>query len=519
MGLIRNTAIVGGMTLVSRLLGFSRDLVLARFFGASLGMDAFLIAFKIPNFMRRLFGEGAFSLAFIPVLSEYKTRRSRAEVRHLVGRVAGTLGLVLFLVSILGALVSPLFVVLFAPGFLEQPEKYHLAASLLRLTFPYLFFIGLVAFASGILNTYDRFAVPAFAPVILNLVLIAAAFASRHYFQPPILALAWGVFGAGLLQLLFVLPAVARLRLLPRPRPDWRDAGVRRILGLMGPAVIGSSVAQVNLLFDTLIASFLVTGSVSWLYYSDRLVEFPLGVFGIALSTAILPSLSRSHAAAAGERFAATLDQALRWACLVGVPAALGLGVLAGPIIATLFHYQAFGATDTRMAALSLMAYSAGLPAFILVKILAPGFYARQDTRTPVRIAVIAMVTNTVLNLLLVLLWLRLHWTGPHAALAMATAFSSMLNALLLYRRLRRDAVYAPAPGWGRVLGRVALAGGAMVLVLWSLAGPLASWLQLDGLTRVTRLLGIIGAGAVTYLGGLWLLGQRLGDLLGRPAT
>ncbi|MFP5507053.1 MAG: murein biosynthesis integral membrane protein MurJ, partial [Gammaproteobacteria bacterium] len=401
--MIRDTAVVSAMTLLSRILGLARDLVFARLFGAGTGMDAFLVAFKIPNFMRRLFAEGAFSLAFVPVLGEYRTRRDQAEVRGLIARVAGTLAGILLIVSLVGILASPAVVGLFAPGFLKSPEKFELTVQMLRVTFSYILFISLVAFASGILNTYGRFALPAFAPVLLNIVLIAAAWWGAPFFEVPVMALAWAVALGGVLQLLIMFPALRRLGLLVRPRWGWKDSGVQRILKLMGPAILGSSVAQINLLLDTIIASFLVTGSVSWLYYSDRMVEFPLGVFGIALSTVILPSLSRTHASADPVKFQYILDRALRWVVLLGTPAALGLLLLSGPIMVALFQYEQFGAHDARMAALSLMALALGLPAFILVKVLAPAFYARQDTRTPVRIAVTAMVANMGLNLLFVL--------------------------------------------------------------------------------------------------------------------
>ena len=512
-GLIRNTAVVSTMTLLSRILGFVRDMVLARAFGAGPALDAFFVAFKIPNLLRRLFAEGAFSLAFVPVLSEYKTRRDQAEVRALIDRVSGTLAGILVLVSLAGVLAAPLLVMLFAPGFLGDDGRFDLTAAMLRVTFPYILFISLVAFAGSILNTWGRFAPPAFAPVLLNVVLIAAALWWAPHLETPVMALAWAVFLGGLAQLAWLLPGLARLGLLPRPRWGWRDEGVRRILKLMGPAVIGSSVAQINLLFDTLIASFLAAGSVSWLYFADRLVEFPLGVFGIALSTVILPSLSQSHAAEAPERFNRTLDQALRWVLLLGAPATLGLLLLAGPIIVTLFQYGEFSAIQAEMTALALTAYALGLPAFILVKVLAPGFYSRQDTATPVRIGIQAMVANMVMNLAFVVPMVMADFRAPHMGLAFATAASAWLNAWLLYRRLRRDGVYAPEAGWGRVLLRVLLAGGAMTgLILWGVPG-LGDWLALGGLERAGRLAAWIAAGGALYLLVLQLSGQRLQDL------
>ncbi|BCO31652.1 putative lipid II flippase MurJ [Thiohalobacter sp. COW1] len=516
-GLMRNTAVVGLMTFLSRVLGLVRDMVFARAIGVGLGMDAFLVAFKIPNFLRRLFGEGAFSLAFVPVLSDYKANREHAEVQGLVDRVFGTLAGILLLLSIVGSLASPLLVMVFAPGFIDEPEKFALTGDMLRVTFPYILFISLVAFGGGILNTYSRFALPAFAPVLLNLVFILAALFGDAWFEVHVMALAWAVFAGGVIQLLLILPGLARLRLLPRPRWGWRDSGVRRILKLMAPAVLGSSVAQINLLFDTLIASFLITGSVSWLYYADRMVEFPLGVFGVALGTVILPSLSKSHAARSPQEFAATLDRALRWVLLLGMPAAIGLILLAQPILITLFQYNAFTPHDAFMASLSLMAYAVGLPAFILVKVLAPAFYSREDSRTPVRIGIIAMLSNMVLNVLLVVPMVLLDITGPHAGLALATALTGWQNAAMLYRRLRREGVYAPLAGWGRVLLRIVVAGTAMALLLIWAVPAAATWVEWGGWERIGQLALWIVLAMGLYFLLLQLMGQRLQLLWRRP--
>ncbi|MGE0080892.1 MAG: murein biosynthesis integral membrane protein MurJ [Thiohalomonadaceae bacterium] len=516
MGLLRSTATVGGLTMISRVLGFIRDVVIARVFGAGLGTDAFFVAFKIPNFMRRLFAEGAFSQAFVPVLSEYKAKRSADEVRMLIADAAGTLGGFLSLLSVAGMLGAPWLVMLFAPGFIDEAEKFALTTELLRVTFPYLLFISLAALAGGVLNTFSRFAVPAVTPVWLNISLIAAALFAAPYFEQPVEALAWGVFIAGVLQLAFQLPAIARLGLLGRPRWGWSDPGVRRILKLMLPAIFGSSVAQVNLLLDTIIASFLVTGSVSWLYYSDRLVEFPLGVFGVALGTVILPSLSRQHAEAAPEDFAHTLDWAVRWALLIGVPATVGLMLLAGPMLTSLFHYGAFTDHDARMATLSLVTFSLGLVGFMLVKVLAPGFYARQDTRTPVRFGIYSMLFNMAVNLLVIVPLAMMGVSGLHAGLALATSLAAFLNAGLLFRRLRADRVWRPAPGWGRFALRLMLANGAMGVVLWLFTGSLDQWLAMGGVERVLRLAALIAAGAAVYGAVLLALGMRLSELRGR---
>jgi putative peptidoglycan lipid II flippase len=504
--LLKSAATVSSMTLMSRILGFVRDMVIARMFGAGTGADAFFVAFRIPNLLRRLFAEGAFSQAFVPVFSEYRTRRDHQALRQLADHTAGTLGGVLLLATAVGSIAAPFIVLLFAPGFTRNAEKYELTVELLRITFPYLLFISLTALAGGMLNSCGRFGVPAFTPVFLNLSLIGAALFIAPHLERPALALAWGVFVGGLVQLGFQVPFLHRLRLLPRPRIKLEDPGVRRVLRLMLPTLFGVSVAQINLLFDTLIASFLITGSVSWLYYSDRVMEFPLGIFGIALGTVVLPSLARHHAGNATRDFVRTLDWALRWVVLIGTPATAGLAVLAGPVLATLFHYGEFSAHDAQMAMRSLITYALGLLGFILVKVLAPGFYARQDTRTPVRIGVIAMVSNMVLNLILV-------FPLRHAGLALATSLAGYLNATLLYRALRRQGAYQPQAGWRLLMLRVACASALMAAVLWFGAGGLDQWLDRSTGQRVLNLILWIGVGSVTYLVTLWLSGVRLSQL------
>ncbi len=505
--LAASIAKVGGNTLLSRILGLARDLVVARVFGADGGTDAFFVAFKVPNFMRRLFTEGAFSMAFVPVLTEYKERRSTLELKRFVDDVAGTLGAVVLAVTVIGVLAAPLLVYLFAPGFAGDAGRLELTAEMLRLTFPYLLFISLTAFAGGILNTYERFGVPAFTPVLLNISLIASALWLAPRMGQPILALAWGVFIAGVAQLLFQFPFLARLRLLPRPRWNPGDEGVRRIVKLMLPALFGVSVTQVSLLLDTLLASFLEAGSISWLYYSDRLMEFPLGILGVALGTVILPQLSQRHAAATPEAFSATIDWALRWVLLLGVPAAVGLFLLSGPLLATLFYSGEFTAGDVSMAERSLMAYSIGLVAFMGIKVLAPGFYARQDMRTPVRIAVIAMGTNMVFNLLLM-------FPLGHAGLALATTIAALVNAALLLRGLLRGRVYQPAPGWTMLLVRGLVACLVMGVVLHIGTGNTGQWLALGSGERILRLLGWVLAGGILYGASLLALGVRPRDFL-----
>jgi putative peptidoglycan lipid II flippase len=508
--LFRSTTTVGGMTLISRVLGFVRDMVIARLFGASMGADAFFVAFKIPNFMRRLFAEGAFSQAFVPVLAQYKGERSVAEQRQFVARVAGTLGGVLLLVTAIGVLAAPLLVLMFAPGFLDEPAKFQLTTEMSRLTFPYVLFVALTALAAAVLNAHGEFAAPALTPVILNLSLLAAAWWLAPQLDVPAMALAWGVLLAGVLQWFYQGYYLRRLGMLGWPRWAWRDSGVQQVIRLMVPAVIGSSVAQINLLLDTLIASFLVSGSVSWLYYADRLVEFPLGVLGAALATVILPALSAKHVSASLESFSQTLDWALRWVLLIAVPAMLGLLMLSGPIVATLFAYGQFTDEDARMASWAVSAYTGGLVAFILVKVLAPAFFARQDTRTPVRIGMIAVAANLLISAVLVVPMMWFDIAGAHAALALATALASWLNAGLLLLRLRRERILCLTAGWRRLLGQTFVANAAMVAVLWSATGGMEQWLAWGATDRVWHLI-LLGAGsAVVYFLGLWLVGIRM---------
>ena len=508
-GLLRSSAVVGVMTMLSRVLGLIRDVVVAGYFGASGASDAFFVAFKIPNFLRRLFAEGAFAQAFVPVLSEYRSQRDLSAVQFLVNRTAGSLGAVLLLVTVIGSVGSPVLAMLFAPGFyLSGSDSFPLAADMLRITFPYLLLISLTAFAGAILNSYERFAVPAFTPVLLNLCLIGSAVYLSPHFDPPIMALAWGVLMAGTVQLLFQLPFLARLRLLPAPRMGWQDEGVQRILKLMLPALFGVSVAQINLLLDTVLASFLQTGSVSWLYYSDRLAELPLGVFGIAIATVILPSLSRKHAEQSGEQFAQMLDWAMRMVILIGLPAALALILLAEPLLTTLFHYGEMTDRDVTMAAMSLRAYGVGLLAFMLIKVLAPGYFSRQDMKTPVKIAVKAMVANMVFNLILV-------FPLAHAGLALATALSAFLNAGWLLHGLIKQGVFKWQPGWGKWSLQLGLSNAAMVAVILIFAPVASDWLLADLWLRVQWMLFLVLGAIAAYVSVLMLLGVRVRHLRG----
>tara|TARA_R110000850_G_scaffold112472_14_gene226463 strand:- start:1669 stop:3276 length:1608 start_codon:yes stop_codon:yes gene_type:complete len=511
-GLLRSSSKVGVMTMASRVLGLLRDVVFAHTIGAGGGADAFFVAFKIPNFMRRLFAEGAFAQAFVPVLSEYRSQGSLAAVKALIDRVAGGLGLVLLLVTAVAVLGAPLVATVFAPGFHADAAQFALATDMIRITFPYLMLISLTGLTGAILNSYDHFAVPAFTPVLLNVCLIGAALLAAPHFDPPALALAWGVLAAGVVQLVFQLPFLMRLQLLPSPKVDWADPGVKRILALMVPALFGVSVSQINLMLDTIIASLLPSGSISWLYYSERLADLPLGVFAIAIATVILPNLSRQHAARDPESFARTLDWALRLICLIALPAIIALIILAEPILITLFQYGATSAADTAMAALSLRAYALGLLAFMLIKVLAPGFYARQDMKTPVRIGIIAMAINMVLNLVFVLP-LHYYWQIGHVGLALATSLAAYVNSFLLYRGLRRLGVYWRQRGWSALGLQLLCANIAMAAALIGFIWVWHDWVNWSAGVRVWHLALVCTVGVVVYVGGLLVCGFKPSNL------
>jgi len=497
------------MTFISRIFGYVRDAVVFIFFGAGGGTDAFFVAFRIPNFLRRLFAEGAFSLAFVPIFSEYREHRDAAALQDLVDHVTGALTGGLMLITVAGILAAPVLVSVFAPGYMDNPERHALTVHMLRITFPYILFISLTALAGGILNSFGRFAVPAFTPVFLNLSLIAATLWLAPWFDAPITALAWGVFIAGAVQLAFQLPFLYKLHLLPRLRFRRAHEGVRRIMRLMLPAIFGSSVVQINVLFNTMIASFLTVGSISWLYASDRFVELPLALLGVATATVILPRLSQQYAHQSRSAFSQTIDWALRISILVAIPATFALILLAGPILATLIQYHEFSAFDTRMSAMSLVAYGSGLPAFVLIKVLAPGFYARQDAKTPVHIGIIAVLINMALNVIIVVPWVYLGFPGPHAGLAAATTLAAYLNATLLYRKLRHDDAYRVHAGLSSLAFKVAVAAVIMDAALFTLTPALSQWSDWSALQRALSLTGLIALGAVTYFLVLLALGVR----------
>jgi len=511
MNLLKALAKVGSMTFVSRILGFVRDTLIARVFGAGMFSDAFIVAFKIPNLLRRISAEGAFSQAFVPILAEYKSQRSFDETHTLINRVATWLGVILVIVTLLGMLAAPWIVSLIAPGFRANPEKMQLTIELLRITFPYIFFISLVSMAGGVLNTYNKFGIPAFTPVWLNISMIAAVLFFADHFAEPIKVLAWAVFFGGVLQLIFQIPFLKQIGLLPKFDFHLKDDGVWRILKLMGPAVLGVSVAQISLIINTIFASFLVTGSVSWLYYADRLMEFPTGVLGVALGTILLPSLSKAYAGKDESEYSELLDWGLRLTFILAAPAAVALAVLATPLVATLFHYGKFTADDVNMTQQALLAYSVGLLGLILVKILAPGFYARQNIKTPVKIAIFTLVITQVMNVLFVFVF---HL--QHAGLALAIGLAACINACLLYYHLRKSSIYQPQTGWLIFLLKLSIALSVMALVLYYAMGDSQAWLAFSLFKRLAYISGLVLSGGASYFATLMLLGFKPRDYIRR---
>jgi putative peptidoglycan lipid II flippase len=505
MSLLRALSTVSGMTLLSRVTGLVRESLKATAFGAGVQMDAFEAAFRLPNILRRLFAEGAFSQAFVPIFAEYRRQRGDDETRDLMGRVGTLLAFVLLLVTAVGVLAAPWLVYALASGFARTPGKVELTAQMIRIVFPYLLFVSLVSLAGGVLNVFRRFAIPAFTPVLLNLSIIGAALFLAPYCEPPVLALAWGVFIGGVAQLLLQIRPLLRIGMLPAPRFDWRDAGVRRVLRAMGPAVLGVSAAQISALINTQLAASLGDGRISWITYADRLMEFPTALLGVALGTVLLPALARYHADSNPAEYSALLDWGLRLAFLLALPAAVALWLLAVPLVATLYQYGRFTPADVMQTRDALLGYSVGLLGLVLVKILAPGFYARQMLKTPVKIA---LATVLVAQALALLLMTRIG----HAGLTLATSLGACLNAALLFWSLRRRGIYQPRPGWLQFLARLVVALGVLCGVLYAFAGTPAEWLGASFGTRVARLAAVCAAGAAAYFSALWLLGFRLRD-------
>jgi len=499
------------MTLISRISGLVRDVVMANLIGAGALADAFFVAFRIPNFLRRIFAEGAFSQAFIPVFSEL-TEHNTVEAKKFVNASAGALGLATLILSILGMVFAPFVVQIFAPGFVDNPVKFDATVDALRIMFPYLFCISLVAMSAGVLNTLNRFAIPAITPVLLNICLIVAMLVLVPYLANAAQALAVGVLIAGFVQLLFQLPSLYKEGYLATPKIDRNNKSVKRVFGLMLPAMFSVSVAQVNMLVNTFLASFLVTGSVSWLYFSDRLMEFPVGVFGIALATVVLPSLSKEYTSGSSERFSAMMDWALRWVVVIAVPATAALYLLATPLLTTIFQYNEFDVHDVEMSASALQAFATGVCGFIFVKVLAPGFFARQDTKTPMKVAVVSVGVNVVLSIILVK-------SMAHTGLALAISITAWVNALLLFVILLWRKVYTPQSGWFWFLLRVAIAVAIMCVCLLTLDNPAQLWYQQSLWQRVSQLSVIVVAGAVSYLVSLIVMGIRPRQLLLNPTS
>ncbi|ALJ27624.1 transmembrane virulence factor MmviN [Stenotrophomonas acidaminiphila] len=530
--MLRGLLSFSSMTMISRVLGLVRDQAISITFGANATTDAFWVAFRVPNFLRRLFAEGSFATAFVPVFTEVKETRPHADLRELMARVSGTLGGVLLVLTALGLIFTPQIAWLFADADAADPVKYGLLVDLLRLTFPFLLFVSLTALAGGALNSFQKFAMPALTPVILNLCMIAGALWLAPRLEVPILALGWAVLAAGVLQLLFQLPSLKGIDLLTLPRWGWNHPDVRKVLTLMVPTLFGSSVAQINLMLDTVIAARLSDGSQSWLSLADRFLELPLGVFGVALGTVILPALARHHVKTDGEGFSNALDWGLRMTLLIAVPAMLGLLLLAQPLIATLFQYREFTDFDTRMTALSVYGLSFGLPAFALLKVVLPAFYSRQDTKTPVRAGVAALVANMVFNFILLAVLYQVMvpealkaqgvmaalaaQPGLHLALGIASALSSYLNLALLWCWLGRTGVYRRRPGWGGYVLRLVLACMAMSAVLLALLHWLPGFGGMDKWQRIGGLALLVGGGGLTYLLAMLAMGFRPRDLRGQ---
>ncbi|BBE77049.1 MULTISPECIES: murein biosynthesis integral membrane protein MurJ [Phytobacter] len=511
MNLLKSLAAVSSMTMFSRVLGFARDAIVARVFGAGMATDAFFVAFKLPNLLRRIFAEGAFSQAFVPILAEYKSKQGEEATRIFVAYVSGLLTLALAIVTVAGMLAAPWVILVTAPGFADTADKFALTSQLLQITFPYILLISLASLAGAILNTWNRFSVPAFAPTFLNISMIGFALFGAPYFHPPVLALAWAVTVGGILQLVYQLPHLKKIGMLVLPRISFRDAGAMRVMKQMGPAILGVSVSQISLIINTIFASFLVSGSVSWMYYADRLMEFPSGVLGVALGTILLPSLSRSFASGNHDEYCRLMDWGLRLCFLLALPSAVALGILAKPLTVSLFQYGKFTPFDAQMTQRALIAYSVGLMGLIVVKVLAPGFYSRQDIKTPVRIAIVTLVMTQLMNLAFI---------GPlkHAGLSLSIGLAACLNASLLYWQLRKQNIFTPQAGWGRFLTRLFIAVIVMAAALLGMLYVMPDWAQGNMGHRLARLMVVVVVGVVAYFATLAVLGFRVKDFARRIA-
>lgn len=505
MNLLKSLAKISSITLFSRVLGFARDAIVARVFGAEMATDAFFIAFKLPNLLRRIFAEGAFSQAFVPILGEYKNQQGEVAVRTFIAYIAGLLTLALALLTIAGILAAPWVIMITAPGFIDTQEKFALTTALLRVTFPYILLISLASMVGAILNTWNCFSVPAFAPTLLNVSIICFSLLVAPLFHPPVMALAWAVVVGGVLQLSYQLPHLRRIKMLVMPQLKFRDTTIRPVLRLMGPAILAASVNQTSWIINSIFASFLISGSVSWMYYADRLMEFPSGIFGVALGTILFPFLSRSFSSGNYYEYSRLLDWGLRLCFILALPSSVALCILAKPLIITLFQYGKFSAFDTLMTHRALMAYSVGLIGLILVKVLAPSFYARQDIKTPVRCAIMTFIITQLMNLTFI---------GPlkHAGLSLSIGLGACLNAGLFYWQLRRKKLFQPQPGWFNFFLRLILAVVVMSVALVVPLMIIPDWSLGSMPWRLLRFIGVVIVGSCAYCVTLWLVGFRLQD-------
>ncbi|MGP1931287.1 MAG: murein biosynthesis integral membrane protein MurJ [Arsenophonus sp. ET-YP4-MAG3] len=505
MNLLKSLAMISFITIFSRILGFIRDVIITRFFGANAATDAFFVAFKLPNLLRRIFAEGAFSQAFVPILVEYKNQKGDEATRTFITYVSGLLTLILAIITLAEILVAPWIVYITAPGFIATPDKFDLTVRLLRITFPYIFLISLVSLMGAVLNNWNRFSVPAFAPILLNISMIISMLLLAPYCKPPIIALAWGVFAGGILQFLYQLPFLQKIGMLVLPRISFRNRGVWRVIKLMGPAIIGVSVSQISLIINTIFASFLQSGSVSWIYYADRLIELPTGVLGVALTTILLPSMAKSFSSGDYKKYQCLMDWGLRLCFLLVLPCSISLIILAYPLTVSLFQYGNFTSYDTIMTQRALIAYCIGLIGLIIIKVLASGFYSRQDVKTPVKIAIITLILTQLMNLVFI---------GPlkHAGLALSISLAACFNALMLYWQLRRQAIFIPLLGWKKFLFKLFGALIIMVAMLLLILNFMPIWEHGNMLTRIIRLLFVVFTGAITYFTALFIFGFRFRD-------
>lgn len=505
MNLLKSLAIISSITILSRVLGFIRDSIITRFFGAGTETDAFFVAFRLPNLLRRIFAEGAFSQSFVPILAEYKNQQNDESTRTFIAYISGLLTLILFIVIFAEILLAPWIIYITAPGFIDTPDKFNLTVRLLRITFPYILLISLVSLSGAILNTWNRFSVPAFAPTLLNISMIISILLLSEYCKPPIIALAWGVFVGGILQLIYQLPFLRKIGMLVLPRISFHNKGSWRVIKLMGSAIIGLSVSQISLIINTIFASFLKSGSVSWIYYADRLMELPTGVLGVALGTILLPSLAKSFSSGDYKEYQRLMDWGLRLCFLLVLPCAIALIILAKALTISLFQYGNFTEYDAVMTQQALISYSIGLIGLIIVKVLAPGFYSRQDVKTPLKIAVITLILTQIMNF---------SFIGPlgHSGLVLSIGLAACFNSLMLYWQLRRQKIFIPLTGWKKFFLKLIASLIFMAVVLLLILNFMPKWEQGYMLMRVIRLLLVVFAGAISYFFALFIFGFRLRD-------